>query len=163
MATAENLVALGMPPEQAKLIVDEVFTTSATQTITGVKTMSGANVITHAPTGLKLQDSNASHVVTIAAGDEAANRTLSIPVLGGADTIATLGTAQTVTGQKTFAAMPIIPVPTAPWASSSRPPQRPERSSSSRAPRPASSRSGPMPLRPSTLSAPMAQCRWRRV
>jgi hypothetical protein len=92
------------------LIVDEVFTTSATQTITGVKTMSGANVITHAPTGLKLQDSNASHVVTIAAGDEAANRTLSIPVLGGADTIATLGTAQTVTGQKTFAAMPIIPV-----------------------------------------------------
>jgi hypothetical protein len=74
--------------------------------------MSGANVITHAPTGLKIQDSNASHLVTIAPGDESADRTLSIPVLGGADTMMTLATAQAVTGAKTFSVMPIIPVAT---------------------------------------------------
>jgi hypothetical protein len=86
--------------------------TAAAQTVTGVKTMSGANVITHAPTGLKIQDSNASHLVTIAPGDESADRTLSIPVLGGADTMMTLATAQAVTGAKTFSVMPIIPVAT---------------------------------------------------
>jgi hypothetical protein len=90
----------------------EFVMTAAAQTITGVKTMSGANVITHAPTGLKIQDSNASHLVTIAPGDESADRTLSLPVLGGADTVMTLGTAQTVSGVKTFSAMPVIPVAT---------------------------------------------------
>lgn len=79
---------------------DTIVTLATAQTLTGIKTMSGANVITHAPTGLKVQDSNASHVVTIAAGDEAADRTLSIPVLGGADTIVTLGASQTITGNK---------------------------------------------------------------
>jgi hypothetical protein len=80
----------------------EFVMTAAAQTVTGVKTMSGANVITHAPTGLKIQDSNASHLVTIAPGDESADRTLSLPVLGGADTVATLGTTQTFGGAKTF-------------------------------------------------------------
>jgi hypothetical protein len=83
-------------------------TTDTDQTITGVKTMSGANVITHAPTGLKVLDSDATHAVTIAAGDESANRTLSIPVLGGADTVMTLGTAQTVSGVKTYSAANIF-------------------------------------------------------
>lgn len=78
------------------------------QAITGVKTMSGANVITHAPTGLIVQDSDATHAVTIAPGNESANRTLSIPVLGGADTMATLGTAQTFGGAKTFTLAPVL-------------------------------------------------------
>lgn len=87
---------------------DTLMTLGTAQTVTGVKTMSGANIITHAPTGLKIQDSNASHLVTIAPGDESADRTLSIPVLGGADTIMTLGTAQTVTGAKTMSGANII-------------------------------------------------------
>jgi len=49
MATADALMAVGMPVEQAKAIVDLAVLTGDTQTITGVKTMSGANVITHAP------------------------------------------------------------------------------------------------------------------
>lgn len=81
---------------------DTIVTLATAQTIDGVKTMSGANVITHAPTGMKIQDSDASHVVTIAAGNEAADRTLSLPVLGGADTVMTLATAQTITGLKSI-------------------------------------------------------------
>ena len=83
--------------------------TEGAQTVNGIKTMASANIITHAPTGLKVQDSNASHLVTIAPGDESADRTLSIPVLGGADTVMTLGTAQTVSGIKTFSAIPVVP------------------------------------------------------
>lgn len=86
----------------------DVVLTVGTQTITGVKTMSGANVITHAPTGLKLQDSNASHVVTIAAGDESADRTLSIPVMGGTKTIDLIDLAQTISAVKTYSAQPIF-------------------------------------------------------
>jgi hypothetical protein len=91
---------------------DTVMTLGTAQTVTGIKTMSGANIVTHAPTGLKVQDSDATHLVTIAPGDESADRTLSIPVLGGADTLMTLATAQAVTGAKTFSVMPIIPVAT---------------------------------------------------
>jgi hypothetical protein len=91
---------------------DTVMTLGTAQTVTGIKTMSGANIVTHAPTGLKVQDSDATHLVTIAAGNESADRTLSIPVLGGADTLMTLATAQAVTGAKTFSVMPIIPVAT---------------------------------------------------
>jgi hypothetical protein len=87
---------------------DTIMTLGTAQTVTGVKTMSGANVITHAPTGLKVQDSDATHVVTIAPGNEAADRTLSIPVMGGADTMALLALAQTFAGAKTFTAA-IIP------------------------------------------------------
>lgn len=87
---------------------DTLMTLGTAQTVTGIKTMSGANVITHAPTGLKVQDSDATHVVTIAPGNESADRTLSLPVLGGADTVMTLGTAQSVAGAKTFTAA-IVP------------------------------------------------------
>lgn len=87
---------------------DTLMTLGTAQTVTGVKTMSGANIITHAPTGLVVQDSDATHAVTIAAGNESGNRTLSIPVLGGADTVSTLGTAQSFTGVKTFTADPVM-------------------------------------------------------
>lgn len=60
-------------------------------------------------TGLKVMDTGGDHEISIVpAGDEAADRTLSIPLLGGADTIETLGTAQTVTGVKTFSAAPVM-------------------------------------------------------
>lgn len=72
--------------------------TEGAATINGVKTFDN--------TGIKIEDSNASHGVTISPGDESADRVLSIPVLGGADTIETLGTAQTVSGVKTYSADP---------------------------------------------------------
>ncbi|MBE7465461.1 MAG: hypothetical protein HS116_18445 [Planctomycetes bacterium] len=81
---------------------DTLMTLATAQTVTGIKTMSGANIVTHAPTGLKIQDSNASHLVTIAPGDESADRTLSLPVLGGAQTLVTLGNDQTFSGAITF-------------------------------------------------------------
>lgn len=77
-------------------------TTDTAQTITGLKTMSAANIITHAPTGLKVQDSDASHAVTIAPSNESADRTLNIPVLGATDIMMTEGVAQTVAGKKSF-------------------------------------------------------------
>src|SRR5690348_11900942 len=67
-------------------------TTIMSGTATGV-TQALANIMTFANTGLKIQDSDASNVVSIVPGNEAADRTLSIPVLGGADTIMTLALA----------------------------------------------------------------------
>jgi hypothetical protein len=43
--------------------------------------------------------------LTIDAGAQAANRTLSVPVLSANDTIVTLGTAQTLTSPKTFSSL----------------------------------------------------------
>ena len=75
----------------------------ADQTFTGINTMSGANVITHANTGLKVLDSGGDHATTIVQNsNEAANRQLNIPALGGTDTIATLGVANTFTATNTF-------------------------------------------------------------
>jgi len=82
--------------------------TAGNATITGVYTMTGANVITHAPTGLKIQDSDASHLITVSSGNESAARTLSIPVLGAADILMTTGTAQTIGGVKTFTNAPVL-------------------------------------------------------
>lgn len=118
MSLAEKLVAVGMHPELAKVLADSgVLADTALnladgQTVTGAKTMSGANVITHAPTGLKIQDSDASHKVTIAPGNESADRTLNIPVLGGTDTLMTLALAQVIAGIKSFSAMFKIPINT---------------------------------------------------
>ena len=67
--------------------------TEGAQTINGVKTFDN--------NGIKIEDSNASHGVTISPGDESADRVLSIPVLGGADTVVTLATTQTLSGPKT--------------------------------------------------------------
>ncbi len=51
---------------------------------------------------LELRDSNNSHSYVIAGSDIAANRTVTIPVLTDHDTFDMLGTAQTITGTKTF-------------------------------------------------------------
>lgn len=64
-----------------------------------------------ANTALKVRDSAGDHEVSLVpAGDEAADRVLSIPLLGGADTLMTLALAQTIAGIKTFGAMFKIPV-----------------------------------------------------
>lgn len=99
-----TVTAGGITVSAGGAAITGAVTMSSTLGVTGVITAAAANVITHAPTGLKLQDSDASHLVTIAAGNESADRTLSIPVLGGADTLMTLGTAQSVTGAKTLQA-----------------------------------------------------------
>ncbi len=47
-------------------------------------------------------------VLTLDTGAQTVDRTLSIPVLGGSDTIMTLATAQTVTGAKTLSAVTTV-------------------------------------------------------
>ena len=79
-------------------------TTLMSGTATAI-TLALANIMTFANAGLKIQDSNADAIVTISPGNESADRVLSIPVLGAADTIMTLGTAQTVSGVKTYSAI----------------------------------------------------------
>lgn len=74
-----------------------------TQTFTGVNTMSGANIITHANTGLKVLDTSADHNTTIKQNsNEAANRIANIPALGADDTFAMIGQAQTFSAAQTF-------------------------------------------------------------
>lgn len=52
---------------------------------------------------LGILDSGGDHTITFdTASDEAADRTLTIPALGGNDTLVTLGTAQAMTGAKTM-------------------------------------------------------------
>jgi hypothetical protein len=70
----------------------------------GAQTINGAKRFDN--NGVTIEDSDNTHVVTISPGNESASRVLSIPVLGAADTVETLGTAQTVSGVKTFSADP---------------------------------------------------------
>jgi hypothetical protein len=51
---------------------------------------------------LELRDSNNSHSYVITGSDITSNRTVTIPVLDADDTFDMLGTAQTITGTKTF-------------------------------------------------------------
>lgn len=82
---------------------DTVMTLGTAQTMTGVKTSTAANVINHANAGLSVNDTASNNKTTIVQNsDEAADRTLNIPALGGNDTIATLATSQTFSGTKTF-------------------------------------------------------------
>ena len=76
------------------------------QTLTGAKTMTGANVITHANSGgCLILDTGADHSISLTTGsDEAADRVLTIPAMGGADTLMTLGAPGTVTGTMTLSA-----------------------------------------------------------
>lgn len=70
------------------------------QTVNGVKTMPSANIITHANTGLKVLDTGGDHSVTIApSSNEAADRTVSLPTLGGAATLVTEAGTQTLTNK----------------------------------------------------------------
>lgn len=82
---------------------DAVAYLAATQTFTGVNTMSGANVITHANTGLIVYDTGADHTTTIKQNsNEAASRIAKIPALGADDTFAMIGQAQTFSALNTF-------------------------------------------------------------
>lgn len=100
MAIVDELIALGMHPELAKLVrssfvaaVEDPAADATFQDVTARK--------------IKVGDSANDHTISIeGAGDEAANRTLSVPLLGGNDTLATLATAQTFSGIKTFGAAP---------------------------------------------------------
>ncbi|MCZ7645289.1 MAG: hypothetical protein M5U26_08395 [Planctomycetota bacterium] len=89
---------------------DTLMTLATAQTVTGVKTMSGANVVTHAnASGLKILDTGGDHTLAfITATDEAGNYTVTVPDLAGNDTLMTLATAQTVTGVKTMSGANVI-------------------------------------------------------
>ena len=88
---------------------DTIMTLGTAQTVTGIKTMSGANLITMASTGCAIQNPAGTFTVSLTPSAEVASRILTIPLLGGADTIVTLGTVQIITGVKTFNAIPILP------------------------------------------------------
>lgn len=62
--------------------------------VTGAATFGTATV-----TSLKLKDSDASHDITIAPGNESAARTLSLPVLGANQVLVTEGNTQTLTNK----------------------------------------------------------------
>lgn len=85
-------------------------TNSSTTTLTGVATGTAANVLTHAATsGLRILDTGGDHRISInATSDEAADRALSIPALGGAGTIGLSSHAQTWTGVQTFSSAPVL-------------------------------------------------------
>ena len=79
----------------------EFVVTVAAQTITGAKTWAGVQVFNHGM--FKLRDSGDDHSILIqSAGNNAADRTLSIPALAANDTIAVLALAQTFTAQQVF-------------------------------------------------------------
>jgi hypothetical protein len=83
------------------------LTVGGTLTVTGAQTMTGATTFTASPVfpvaGASFKDSAGDHTTTLKQNsDEAANRTLNIPALGGNDTLMTLGTNQSITGVKTF-------------------------------------------------------------
>lgn len=69
-------------------------------------------------TALKIRDSTNAFEVSIVPGEEAADRALAIPILGGDDILMTLALAQTVAGLKTFSAG--IPAPGTPFIASPR-------------------------------------------
>jgi hypothetical protein len=76
--------------------------------VTGVITAAAKNSIAFSSSGCKIYNPAGTFYITLTPGAEAANRVLSFPVLGAADTIMTLGTAQTVSGVKTFSAAPLF-------------------------------------------------------
>lgn len=85
------------------------LTVTGTTTQTGAVTFTGAitannagNVVAHANAGGLFFNPAGTFSVALTPSAEVANRVLTIPLLGGADTIMTLGTAQAVTGVKTF-------------------------------------------------------------
>lgn len=82
-----------------------IITDTLAQTVTGAKTMSGANIITHSNAGLLVQNPAATFTVQVTPSAEVASRVLTIPLLGAADTIDTLGLAQSITGVKTMTNM----------------------------------------------------------
>ena len=60
-----------------------------------------SSTLTVPNTGLRLKDTGDDHYTTLKQNsDEAANRVLNIPALGGDDTLVTLATAQTIAGNK---------------------------------------------------------------
>lgn len=72
-------------------------TTFSNQTITGIKTMTGANVITHANTGCKILDTDATHQLSLKwNANSASNSTLNIPAHSSGDVVVTTGTTQTL-------------------------------------------------------------------
>lgn len=77
---------------------DTLVTLGLAQTITGVKTMSGLNVITVSSSGLIIRNPANTFSYTLTGAAIVADRVLNLPLTTGADTLMCLGLAQTVTG-----------------------------------------------------------------
>lgn len=72
------------------------------EAITGVKTMSGLNVITHSSSGLIVRNPANTFSYTLTGAAIAADRILTLPLITGTATLAVLSLAQTFTGVQTF-------------------------------------------------------------
>jgi hypothetical protein len=92
------LTALGVNTGSAGAFV----VNNTTETITGAKTMNALNVITHSSSGLIVRNPANTFSYTITGAAIAADRTLNLPLITGADTLVSLGLAQTFTGAITF-------------------------------------------------------------
>jgi hypothetical protein len=75
-----------------------------TEVITGVKTMSGLNVILVSSSGLTIRNPADTFKYTITAAAIAADRILNLPLITATDTLGALGLAQTWTAVQTFVA-----------------------------------------------------------
>lgn len=120
--SADDVITINVAGASDFTIAANVFTalsgsSIATNTISETTGGSGVTAdgvllkdskVTVTTAGLIMSDSDASHTVTLQMGNEAANRVLSVPVLGADDTLMTLGTAQTVTGVKTMSGANVI-------------------------------------------------------
>jgi len=73
-------------------------------TITGVKTMTGLNVILVSSSGLTVRNPANTFKYTITGAAIAADRILNLPLITATDTLASLGLAQTWTATQTFVA-----------------------------------------------------------
>lgn len=71
---------------------------STADTVTGVKTMTALNVITHSSSGLIVRNPADTFSYTITGAAIAAARQLNLPLTTATDTLMCLGLAQTVTG-----------------------------------------------------------------
>ena len=80
----------------------DVVYLNSTDTITGVKTMTGLNSVLVSSSGLTVRNPANTFSYTITGGAIAAARTLNLPVITATDTLASLGLAQTFTGAITF-------------------------------------------------------------
>lgn len=78
-----------------------VLLTEGANTVGGAWTYTGVHTFNHGKFALR-DTANDNSITIQSAGNETADRTLTVPLLGANDTAMTLGTAQSVTGVKTF-------------------------------------------------------------
>ena len=96
----------GATTQTGNFTVGGNLSVTGTTTLTGVATGTAANVLTHAATsGLRILDTGADHRISInATSNEAADRAISVPALGGNKTLSFIDLAETISAAKSYTA-----------------------------------------------------------